>query len=87
MKVEIQVFKEDGAHLYAADIETADYRQVLNEIRKGRHVIGSPNISTVRLECLGKAFRVSNEKDTTAWLKKYLGAKGKIDEQRQANDN
>jgi hypothetical protein len=72
MKVGIKVFKEDESHLYAAYIETADYRQVLNEIRKGRNAVGSPNISTVHLGCLKQAFRVGGEKDTTEWLKKYL---------------
>ncbi|MDR1231051.1 MAG: hypothetical protein LBK61_06595 [Spirochaetaceae bacterium] len=72
MKAEIKVFKEDGSHLYAANIDTADYRQVMNEIRKGRNAIGNPNSSTVCLECIGKAFRVGNEKDTAEWLKKYI---------------
>jgi hypothetical protein len=70
MKVKIAVFKEDGSHLYQAAIETSDYRQVMNEIRKGRHVIGSPNVTTVGLEGDKTQFRVGGEKDTTDWLKK-----------------
>jgi hypothetical protein len=72
MKVVIKVYKEDKSHLYAAVIETSDYRQVFNELRKGRNAIGSPNISTVHLGILKQEFRVGGEKDTAEWLKKYL---------------
>jgi hypothetical protein len=70
MKVNISVSMENGSHIYWAAIETSDYRQVMNEIRKGRHVIGSPNITTVGLEGDKTPFRVGNETDTSEWLKK-----------------
>jgi hypothetical protein len=70
MKVIIVVQTTDGNHQYLADIQTGDYRQVMNEVRKGRHVIGASSIATVHLENDKTAFRVGNEKDTGAWLKK-----------------
>jgi hypothetical protein len=74
MQVNILVYKTDGRHTYKAVIDTADYRQVMNEIRKGRGVIGNPNVTTVGLECDKTPFRVGSEKDTSEWLKRRFEA-------------
>jgi hypothetical protein len=70
MRVRITVFLPDNSHCYTAAIETRDPRQVMNELRKGRKVIGIVNKSRVGLEGDKNDFAVGSETDTLAWLVK-----------------
>jgi hypothetical protein len=70
MKVMVVVQTEDGIRQYSAEYQTVDWRQVMNDVRKGRHVVGPGNVATVRLEGDAHGFLVGNEKDTGAWLEK-----------------
>jgi hypothetical protein len=76
MKMTVRIFDENERRLYHAELDTPDYRRVLNEVRRGRRAVGLPRVTTIQIEGDRQPFRVGGEKDIAAWLQQRTGKHG-----------